>query len=49
VVRLEQPLRLDRDAGHLGFGAIGWVDDWRKVVDKNPEGMRSARSSSGSR
>src|SRR5690349_18857750 len=26
----------------LGFGAIGWVDDWRKVVQKNPEGMRSA-------
>jgi len=25
----------------LGFGAIGWVDDWRKVVEKNPEGMRS--------
>ncbi|ALT78165.1 MULTISPECIES: phospho-N-acetylmuramoyl-pentapeptide-transferase [unclassified Roseateles] len=25
----------------LGFGAVGWVDDWRKVVDKNPEGMRS--------
>jgi phospho-N-acetylmuramoyl-pentapeptide-transferase len=25
----------------LGFGAIGWVDDWRKVVQKNPEGMRS--------
>ena len=25
----------------IGFGAIGWVDDWRKVVDKNPEGMRS--------
>ena len=25
----------------LGFGAIGWVDAWRKVVDKNPEGMRS--------
>jgi phospho-N-acetylmuramoyl-pentapeptide-transferase len=25
----------------LGFGAIGWVDDWRKVVDKNPEGMPS--------
>jgi phospho-N-acetylmuramoyl-pentapeptide-transferase len=25
----------------LGFGTIGWVDDWRKVVDKNPEGMRS--------
>ncbi|WP_119353469.1 phospho-N-acetylmuramoyl-pentapeptide-transferase [Azohydromonas sediminis] len=25
----------------FGFGAIGWVDDWRKVVDKNPEGMRS--------
>ena len=25
----------------LGFGAIGWADDWRKVVNKNPEGMRS--------
>ena len=25
----------------LGFGAIGWVDDWRKVVSKDPEGMRS--------
>jgi len=25
----------------LGFGAIGWVDDWRKVVQKNPEGMSS--------
>jgi len=25
----------------FGFGAIGWADDWRKVVDKNPEGMRS--------
>ena len=25
----------------IGFGAIGWVDDWRKVVDKNPEGMSS--------
>lgn len=25
----------------VGFGAIGWVDDWRKVVQKNPEGMSS--------
>ncbi|MBC8056565.1 MAG: phospho-N-acetylmuramoyl-pentapeptide-transferase, partial [Rhizobiales bacterium] len=25
----------------IGFGAIGWVDDWRKVVHKNPEGMPS--------
>ncbi|MCY1502942.1 Phospho-N-acetylmuramoyl-pentapeptide-transferase [compost metagenome] len=25
----------------MGFGAIGWVDDWRKVVRKDPEGMRS--------
>jgi phospho-N-acetylmuramoyl-pentapeptide-transferase len=25
----------------IGFGAIGWVDDYRKVVGKNPEGMRS--------
>ncbi|HZS80551.1 MAG TPA: phospho-N-acetylmuramoyl-pentapeptide-transferase, partial [Herbaspirillum sp.] len=25
----------------LGFGAIGWVDDYRKVVYKDPNGMRS--------
>ncbi|MES2512403.1 MAG: phospho-N-acetylmuramoyl-pentapeptide-transferase [Pseudomonadota bacterium] len=25
----------------MGFGAIGWADDWRKVVHKDPEGMRS--------
>ncbi|MCE5181073.1 MAG: phospho-N-acetylmuramoyl-pentapeptide-transferase [Betaproteobacteria bacterium] len=23
----------------LGFGAIGWVDDWRKVVYRNPKGL----------
>ena len=23
----------------MGFGAIGWVDDYRKVVHKNPKGM----------
>ena len=25
----------------LGLGAVGWADDWRKVVDHNPEGMSS--------
>ena len=25
----------------LGYGAIGWVDDYRKVVYKDPEGMSS--------
>lgn len=25
----------------LGFGGIGWADDWRKVVNKDPEGMPS--------
>jgi phospho-N-acetylmuramoyl-pentapeptide-transferase len=25
----------------FGFGAIGWADDYRKVVRKDPEGMRS--------
>ena len=25
----------------FGLGAIGWVDDWRKVVRKDPEGMPS--------
>jgi len=23
----------------VGFGAIGWVDDWRKVVQRNPKGL----------
>ncbi|MBL8311413.1 MAG: phospho-N-acetylmuramoyl-pentapeptide-transferase [Burkholderiales bacterium] len=23
----------------VGFGAVGWVDDYRKVVHKNPKGM----------
>jgi phospho-N-acetylmuramoyl-pentapeptide-transferase len=23
----------------LGFGAVGWVDDWRKVVHRNPKGL----------
>ncbi|MEP7328651.1 MAG: phospho-N-acetylmuramoyl-pentapeptide-transferase [Betaproteobacteria bacterium] len=27
----------------LGFGTVGWVDDWRKVVYRNPKGL-SARS-----
>jgi phospho-N-acetylmuramoyl-pentapeptide-transferase len=26
----------------LGFGVVGWVDDWRKVVHRNPKGL-SAR------
>jgi len=26
----------------LGFGAIGWIDDYRKVVERNPNGL-SAR------
>jgi len=25
----------------LGFGTVGWVDDYRKVVNKDPNGMRS--------
>ncbi|HZG20471.1 MAG TPA: phospho-N-acetylmuramoyl-pentapeptide-transferase [Herbaspirillum sp.] len=25
----------------LGFGAVGWVDDYRKVVYRDPQGMRS--------
>ncbi len=27
----------------LGFGTVGWVDDWRKIVYRNPRGL-SARS-----
>ncbi len=26
----------------IGFGIVGWVDDWRKVVHRNPKGL-SAR------
>ncbi len=26
----------------VGFGWIGWVDDYRKVVHKDPQGMRAA-------
>jgi len=25
----------------LGFGAIGWYDDWRKVVNRDPKGLAS--------
>jgi len=25
----------------LGFGVIGWIDDWRKVVEKNSRGLAS--------
>jgi phospho-N-acetylmuramoyl-pentapeptide-transferase len=25
----------------LAFGAIGWVDDWRKVVRRDPNGLRA--------
>ena len=31
------------------FGAVGWVDDYRKVVEKNPRGLPSRGSTSGSR
>ncbi|HEY4138018.1 MAG TPA: phospho-N-acetylmuramoyl-pentapeptide-transferase [Casimicrobiaceae bacterium] len=30
----------------LGFGAVGWIDDWRKVVYRNPKGL-SARTKLG--
>src|SRR6201996_6548480 len=23
----------------LGFGIVGWIDDWRKVVHRNPKGL----------
>ena len=25
----------------VGFGAVGWVDDWRKVVHRDPKGLAS--------
>ena len=29
------------------FGAVGWVDDWRKVVEKNPRGLPASGSICG--
>ena len=31
----------------LGFGAIGWVDDYRKVVHRNPKGLSARAKMSG--
>jgi phospho-N-acetylmuramoyl-pentapeptide-transferase len=25
----------------IGFGAVGWIDDWRKVVNRDPKGLAS--------
>ena len=33
----------------LGFGAVGWVDDWRKVVTATRRAWRAAGSTSGPR
>ncbi len=34
----------------FGFGAIGWADDWRKVVEQEPRGHAArGRSTFGSR
>ena len=27
----------------VGYGAIGWVDDWRKVVQRNPKGLTARK------
>jgi len=27
----------------IGFGAIGWIDDYRKVVHKNPKGLSAGK------
>src|SRR3546814_20630745 len=32
----------------FGFGWIGWADDYKKVVNHDPEGMRSRESGRGS-
>src|SRR5258708_4650400 len=34
-----QPLRLVVLVVTFGFGAIGWIDDYRKVVKNNPKGL----------
>ena len=33
----------------MGFGAIGWADDWRRSCTRTRKACRRARSSSGSR
>lgn len=27
----------------MGFGIVGWVDDWRKVVHRNPKGLSAGK------
>ena len=36
VGRPQQPLYMGNAADDVGFRAVGWVDDWRKVVEKIP-------------
>jgi phospho-N-acetylmuramoyl-pentapeptide-transferase len=33
----------------LGFGTIGWIDDYRKVVHRNPKGLSARANCSGNR
>jgi UDP-N-acetylmuramoyl-tripeptide--D-alanyl-D-alanine ligase len=42
VVRLVEPPDLAGDGGDHRLRPVGWVDDYRKVVRQDPEGMRSA-------
>ena len=37
--RLNQSLYLGHHCRTLAFGLVGWVDDYRKVVEKNPRGL----------
>ena len=41
VGRSQQSPHVDGAAGDPGFGAVGWVDDWKKVVHRDPKGLAS--------
>ena len=41
VGRPAQPLRLAGAGVMLAFGAIGWYDDWLKIVKRDPNGLKS--------
>jgi hypothetical protein len=37
--RPDQQVRVDGADRHPGFGIVGWYDDWKKVVYRNPKGL----------
>ena len=41
AIKLAAILRRSGDGLMAAFGAIGWYDDWLKIVKRDPNGMKS--------